>query len=177
MPARKTPPTGASLKNLKRGGQHGVEPGSVTRLSRARADALTAAGETPLDIMIDNMLFWYQRAQLMEDKIARMREIADGDEAGLKRALKLLEQFVAARANAQSCAVDAAPYMHPKLQSLALTNPNDKVTRITMELPLTSEGEARSYRDGWDLPGQEPEKVAADLGALNGKEARNGHAP
>jgi hypothetical protein len=89
---------------------------------RQRVAALHRNGETPGDVMIDNMLFWYKRTDLIKRTLARF--LSDDKKLSLeerKRVLELLERYTVARDKSQECAKDAAPYVHPKLQSVTIT--------------------------------------------------------
>jgi hypothetical protein len=94
---------------------------------------LCGEDETPLDIMVQNMLFWHRQAndigQQIQDMLLKdVSPEAVADEDALERAEKdredrqkiagLLETFLSCREQSQKCACDAAPYMHAKLQSM-----------------------------------------------------------
>lgn len=136
-------------ENGRKGGR---PPTAPTRLSRAKAVELMERSQTPLDIMIDNMVFWCERSREMElmlnqlrDDLDRAVESGDDDEAKdlRKKALDMLRIFLSARENAQSCAVDAAPYMHPRLQSIELRErPDGKPREITSDMSVQEAAEA-----------------------------------
>ena len=87
------------------------------RLSRRRAMELCAKNESPLDIMFDNMLFWHHQSKNLGAKLdAICGKIRNDDDR--REAMSLARMFLAARENAQRCAVDCAPYVHAKLQAV-----------------------------------------------------------
>lgn len=67
-----------------------------------------AAGLTPLEVMLENMRFAHQQADELIAKVAEANNLALDD---LKTALGM-------RKLAEDCARDAAPYVHPRLQSI-----------------------------------------------------------
>ncbi len=97
----------------------GRRPGAATRVTRRKADELCESKESPLDIMVDNMLFWYRSVKQIEASLSEILVNLDaGDPDQRAEFLKMLKQFMAARENAQKCAVDAAPYVHPRLAAI-----------------------------------------------------------
>lgn len=152
----------------KHGG--GRTPGALTKMTRDRAQRLAMDGETPLDVMIQNMLFWHRSAVNLGARIERFMETVDAKAPDYQDKLEgfkdLVKNCLAAKDNAQRCAVDAAPYVHPKLQSIHLVKKETK-TNITMTLSSGPVEEDRSYRNG-------PVVDAKPGPAVNG--AANGHA-
>lgn len=73
---------------------------AVIAAIRQRQDenSVMAATMSPLDVMLENMKFWYDEAH----------------KAGAS-----MEVVAASRKMAQDCAKDAAPYIHPRLQHIA----------------------------------------------------------
>jgi hypothetical protein len=95
----------------------GRPPMAPNRLSRKRAMELCANNESPLDIMFDNMLFWHHQSKDLGMKLeAICKKIKNDDDRG--EAMSVARNFLAARENAQQCAVDCAPYVHAKLQAI-----------------------------------------------------------
>jgi hypothetical protein len=95
-----------------RGG--GRKKGSLSKRTvalRAIADKALASGITPLEVMLDNMRFYYSEADDLLAKIVTNEKPT----IQLLEALNTLRSF---RAEAEKCAVDAAPYMHPKLSTI-----------------------------------------------------------
>jgi hypothetical protein len=126
----------APLSSRTNGRHGGRKKGAVTLLTRQRADELAAKGETPLDVMIRNMLFWVEKANYFGAKLEAL--VVDAkDPAARAEAMKLVKDFLEARQNSQLCAVDAAPYCHPKLHAIdaknALTLGEKKIITLTLE--------------------------------------------
>jgi hypothetical protein len=115
-------------------GAKGGRPGGSTKkkksvLDGARIRLMMANEEAPIDVMLNNMLFWYRQAQRVSVKMEKFLEAANaGDEEDRVELLKMLRTLLAARNNAQACAVDAAPYCHPKLASVDHTAGNGTIT-------------------------------------------------
>lgn len=97
--------------------------------SKATANRIAqTATLTPLDVMMDNMKFFHTTAMKLTEHLVNKLN----DEEGLTEDVReLLDElhisddpanlFVASmrfRKSAQACAVDAAPYLHPKLASV-----------------------------------------------------------
>jgi hypothetical protein len=129
-------------ENGKKGGR---PPSHLTKMTRRKADELAHKNETPLDVMIDNMNFWRSKAsELTVEMQRRMDEIASldiSDETQRGQFLELMREFnkvatamLSARQNAQSCAVDAAPYVHPRFQSIAVQHQNREVKIVRLEI-------------------------------------------
>lgn len=112
----------------------GRPPGAANRLSRERANELSKSGETPLDVMIENMLFWHRHSKHIETllaDIAAQKTLKDEDK--IAELQKMLRQFLSARENAQKCAVDAAPYMHARLQNVTVQEDPDVQRKVLIE--------------------------------------------
>lgn len=90
-------------------------------LTRFKANDIARSGCAPLDVLMDNMIFWHKHALSMGEKLNAMVESGlmrtDPDERA--KAMKLLESLLEARDQSERCAVDAAPYVHPRLSSIA----------------------------------------------------------
>jgi hypothetical protein len=75
----------------------------------------------------------------------------------IEKAKKKFDAFIHARDKAQSCAVDAAPYCHAKLQSIIMKPAQQK--RIVVETLVASTGdrnEAVDYRKDYDATNVTP---------------------
>jgi hypothetical protein len=130
-------------------GKKGGRPlGPLAKLSRRKADELSHKNETPLDVMIDNMNFWRGKATELSDEMQRrMDEISKldiSDAAQRDKFVELMKEFnkiatamLAARAESQKCAVDAAPYVHPRFQSIAIKHTQ---TNVLIEMALAPPG-------------------------------------
>ncbi len=78
---------------------------------------LCAKNESPVDVMVENLLFWHRQAKKLGVKLdAICGKIKNDDDR--REAVSLARMFLSARENAQRCAVDCAPYVHAKLQAV-----------------------------------------------------------
>lgn len=142
----------------------GPKPGShKNRISTVRAMEMVRERRTPLDVMLRNMWFWDEAAQVSQQRvegiITDLEEVkAKGDVNKLlevmEKAREIFKAHVEYRENAQRCAVDAAPYIHARYQSIMFRpeGADAKVIEVTATLPPTpaERDEDRSYRDGYD---------------------------
>ena len=126
--------------------QNGGRPlGAATRLTRVRANEIIASGKTPLDVMIGNMTFWDRQAEVFTERLQEL--VDDGNKQGRKDHMPIiLAELLTARDNAQRCAVEAAPYVHAKLQPIS-SGPASAAREIILRIPEPAVGEDRSYRD------------------------------
>jgi hypothetical protein len=142
----------------KKGGQNKnlLEP-----LTRVRAKEVWDTGNAPLDIMLGNMMFWHSHSENLKDRILALLDEAQsakaaGDAEGpdLEKLQQLVKNHLEARLNSQECAKDAAPYVHPRLSSIAIkpAGNTDDVIVIEAQLatPVPNLEEDRSYREGYD---------------------------
>jgi hypothetical protein len=90
----------------------------ATVITRRRANEIVDSGESPLDVMWDNMKFWRHQVSELSNRLdALIVNVENEDDR--HEAITLLRQLLAARLRAQECAVDMAPYVHPRLQAIA----------------------------------------------------------
>jgi hypothetical protein len=86
-----------------------------TLMLRAVADGAIKPGKTPLDIMLKNMRYYDDKAEAamkwLEAKMANAKSQP-------LEVIKLLTELSEYRMNAQKCAVEAAPYVHPRLATI-----------------------------------------------------------
>lgn len=75
-------------------------PAVKNEIARRRADAASLRKYSPLDVMLENMEYFYDLAKKSSDP-------AD-------------KEAVQARQIAQACAKEAAPYIHPRLTAIAV---------------------------------------------------------
>lgn len=118
---------------MPRGGKRegaGRVAGVLSKKTIARrelADKALAEGKTPLEVMLGNMRHFDRLAEsaetalteLSQDKIAEMQP----DEQ-FKYLLAEVKKAAGLRDMAQTCARDAAPYLHPKLASVEHSGPD-----------------------------------------------------
>lgn len=104
-----------------RGGRRpgsGRKVGAATVRTREAANKIASEDVTPLELMFKNMSFWIDRA---EKCLAEYDALGpDEDEELLRRKTELLEASLHARQRSQECAVQLAPYVHPRLSTVAL---------------------------------------------------------
>lgn len=96
-------------KGGKRAGA-GRKPGALTQRTREIAEKTAATGLTPLEVMVKAMREADERAD-------ELRALAE-KEKDPKERLALAGAAVRLRAQAADVAQSAAPYMHPRLQSI-----------------------------------------------------------
>lgn len=107
----------------------GRKTGSATKRTREIADKAAASGVTPLDVMLDNMVFAHSHAATLLGKLLDAgAEVPDGFDS--------LKELLRYRTLAQEAAKDAAPYIHPKLQAIEHTGkdggPLETISRIEL---------------------------------------------
>lgn len=114
---------------MPRGGKRdnaGRKKGALTQRTRAIAEKASAQGKTPLEVMLDNMRHFQQVALDAEAVIENLtaEQISDRDmnpEEQFKLLLSQVKKAAGLRQMAHECARDAAPFVHPRLQSIAHT--------------------------------------------------------
>lgn len=96
--------------------------GEKTRIYAAKA---AEEGVKPIDVMLGNMRYFWERADGFEKKLEEVakimtpEQIAKGGEE-VMNLLTLIKDIGSFRSKAQECAVDAAPYVHPRLTAVAV---------------------------------------------------------
>lgn len=83
---------------------------------RAATDQAIFAGVTPLEVMLDNMRFYHERAEVMLGKI-----VAGMGRRPSAKLLQMLKDLCSFREQSQKCAAEAAPFVHPRLATIAHT--------------------------------------------------------
>lgn len=101
----------------RRGGRQKGTKNKRTRDLAMQAIINASDGISPVEVMLANMRFWTSQTIELTDQIKKLIVNADSEESR-KEAFTMLRQMLAARENAESCAVDAAPYCHPRLASI-----------------------------------------------------------
>ena len=157
----------------KRPGFGGVQPGAgrpfgalnkrTHYVRRIQEDAIKA-GVLPIEIMLGNMRYYHEMAQVvgvefddklrdLREKVGTARDQSSDEETSLilKRAADALEAAARAlerlddlRMKAQSCAADAAPFVHPKLAQIAVTNEDSEPLRVEID-NITPDERARMF--------------------------------
>ena len=128
-------PAHIARENGKRGGRPLGATGAATRLSRLKANELQAQGNTPLDVMIENMLLFHREAKSLTEELEQMVPQLKAMDSKNPEFLQALDQLVKkqekmflAREKSQKCAVEAAPYVHARLAAIVPApkpGPND----------------------------------------------------
>ena len=96
-------------------GRKGGRPvGSATKLTRSLANELMRQGLDGLSGMVNNMLFWRDRAQELE--ALAMEQLKSEDDATRKEGLRTMKPLMQARMNFHTCARDVAPYTNPPIK-------------------------------------------------------------
>lgn len=119
---------------MARGGKRngaGRPSGAVTKRTREVAEKAVASGQTPLEVMVANMRHFQQVALDAEAVLEGLtvaeftgKVTAETPEDQFKALLAQVKKTAGFRQLAQDCARDAAPYMHPKLNSVSHTGPD-----------------------------------------------------
>ncbi len=114
MPSRRKPT----------GKPRGRRKGDITKRTKALrsiADKALFASDTPLEVMLENMRHYHKIANDLHKEIAERLEWLKNEETvedvaeGINATVKMLGEMNNARMNSQKCAVEAAPYCHPRL--------------------------------------------------------------
>ncbi len=128
-------------------GKRGPKPGSMLgqvspnkggetqnkQLARIESHRIASSPNAPLKVMLRNMMFWVEHANTIQAQVERMlpqiteaiiaakgnADALDAVNEMMEKAKTLTREFLTARHNSQTCAVDAAPYIHPKLASVS----------------------------------------------------------
>jgi hypothetical protein len=148
-------PTPAQARESgKRGGRPKGIGGALAKITEYKARELAAKNKTPLDVMIKNMHWWESRSeeltQLVEEKVKKV-SAAEADKElaeALKEFNRAQDSMTKARDKSQSCAVDAAPYVHPRHASISVRQTNTIVNVKVNMLPPS--GRDLVYDDGTD---------------------------
>jgi len=102
---------------------------------RAVAEGALKPGKTPLDVMLKNMRYYDDKAEAamkwVETKLTNPKSQP-------KEVLALLHELSEYRMQAQKCACEAAPYVHPKLASIEHRKVDDRIT-AKPEVQMTDE--------------------------------------
>lgn len=111
-------------------------------------------GTSPLGVMLANLTFYHNSAVALTEKLMLVADlltpekIAEGGEDMLEL-MKLIKKVTEFRMQAQTCAVDAAPYVHPKLASIEFTGNPDKPIEHVHKLMSPKEA-AQAYLQSLD---------------------------
>lgn len=104
----------AFMRPESRGGR---PPSRLGLNSRNIAHKWCRDHKAPLEVMLGNMAFYDQQAAILVAQALRWRSGPKNLEEARAR-IQLLKSLDDHRQRAQDCARDAAPYVHPKLQTI-----------------------------------------------------------
>jgi hypothetical protein len=125
-------------KGVKFGGRAKGTVNKKTAALRAIAMKQVQSGVTPLEVMLDNMRFYHERANEILANI--LAGVGKRPSLEMIEALKSLCSF---RSQAQDAASDAAPYMHPRLTAIAVKAVVDhNIKAVTGEMTPQQASEA-----------------------------------
>jgi hypothetical protein len=97
----------------KTGGRQKGSLNKTTAAMRQVSDRALAAGITPMELMLDNMRYFYGQALVADTEVAHIE----------------------LRTLAQACAKDVAPYVHPKLATIEQKDQENKRVVIEWKMP------------------------------------------
>ncbi len=101
----------------------GRPKGSVSKKTQELISKATAEGISPVEVLLNDMRFYHN---LGEVEMSQVYDLPAGKKkANAFRAANVLKQL------ARDCAVQAAPYVHPKLASVQA---NLNITNVEAEL-------------------------------------------
>lgn len=111
---------------MARGGKRigsGRKLGAVTKRTRAIANQAAASGQTPLEVMLDNMRHFQKVALDAEAVIEAIAQddfeaLGENHETRFKAMLAKVKAAAGLRQMAQECASDAAPFIHARLAAI-----------------------------------------------------------
>lgn len=143
----------------------GRKPGSKVKVLRAHnAQKMINEGRAPVNVMLRNMWWWDEAANNLGGQLLQHSEalkFAKSDEAkfeALQTFNDLLQKFFHARDKAQSCAVDAAPYFHARLQSVKI---DASITNVTPQ-KVSKDAPDEKFIDGYATLVNQSYRVDAD---------------
>ena len=102
-----------------------------------------AEGVSPVEVMLGNMRFWTAQTIKMTEDLKKL-VVSATNEDERKEAFSLLKQMLACRENAERCAVDAAPYCHPRLANISYKDPSIDIDELEQE-PADAIAAAETY--------------------------------
>lgn len=130
----------------------GRPPGAASKKTQAIAAQAMDQGVSPIEVMLANMRYYHERAESFDHNLTELAEQMTPEriKAGGAETIQLL-QLVAKvgefRMKAQECAVDAAPYVHPRLAALAMkvSTGDSKKAPAEITQQMTAKVAAESY--------------------------------
>jgi hypothetical protein len=114
------------------GGRKPGNPNARSKVLRAIADEALMDGVKPVEALLRNMRWYFAKANRLCDEFEH--ELAEkGPTPEVK---ELLVESMMYRDKSQSCAVEAAPYFHPRLSAIAVGITSDRRLELPPNLPL-----------------------------------------
>ena len=113
----------------------GRKPGKAnvrTEILKAISNKALMEGIKPIEVMLDNMRFFHGRAEILLDQVVEKLNGHAQDPEIVGMLVKLYDY----RSRSQSCASDAAPYVHPRLSAIAVATTGDRRFALPPDLPL-----------------------------------------
>lgn len=102
------------------------------------------SGKVPLRVMINNMVFYDEKAVHLEEMLADA--LADNSkrfsEEGFLKAMELFAKLGDTRMMAQKCACDSAPFLHPRLSAVDM-----QITKRDAPRDLKDDEQTETYRE------------------------------
>lgn len=130
----------------------GRPPGSANKFLPARmnrerlAAVIEQLDTTPLEIMLGNMAFWYRRSESITSRFEKVLDAADfSDRDERANALRMLGELMECREKAQDCAVQAAPYVHPRLASMTIKGDENNPIPVKIRTEMNPKEAAEAY--------------------------------
>lgn len=99
----------------------GRPQGSLGKRTREIAERAAALGISPLEVMLSNMQHFHKLAESAEAALAELsadKLVGMDPKMQFQHLMAEVKKAAGLREIAQSCARDAAPYMHPRLASI-----------------------------------------------------------
>lgn len=118
---------------------------SRTRIrTRALANWLVDKPSNPLIVMYSNLRHWHKETQRLQAALEALDPKLLADDPELQRdAFKTLAAHLHAREMSQRCAVDLAPYLHPRLAAIQWSpTSEEKPADITGDMSPAQAAEA-----------------------------------
>lgn len=108
------------MATQKAKGKRGRKQGSGDRRTSRIAVEAALKGITPIEVMLDNMRFAHESAL---DLVSKLQRLVDGKPVTGEQndPIDLYREMLRLRSMAQSAAEGAAPYIHPKYQTINLS--------------------------------------------------------
>lgn len=92
----------------------GVKNSRAKILADRKAAAIVESGRSPLDVLMNEMRFWEKEVGIIENNLRTGEEAIGADDA-ISLAVRNTSVYFAARKSLMAAALDAAPYVHPRM--------------------------------------------------------------